>query len=177
MPTRAETLAWVIETSAPLVARFFAGFTDANRAVQARHLPNHFVWTLGHVALTMHRLAEKLDGEPIPAADFEVGTLRPPGDPPERFGTEAVCFGSTPTPDAGAYPTTARAREVFDAALARLARAVRHADDDALNRPTSWGKNELPLGDLIVRVIFHNALHAGEIVDLRRALGLGRVVG
>lgn len=177
MTTRPETLARMIETSIPLSTRYFAGFTDENRAAQLPGLPNHFAWTLGHCALTMHRTAERLDGRPLPEADFQVGVQHADGSPPTRFGTEGVAFNSVPAADAGAYPTVARCTEVFETACARLAAAVRSASDDRLDRPEPWGKAQLPMADLIVRVTLHNAMHTGQLVDLRRGLGLPRVIG
>lgn len=177
MPTRGEILAWMIETSKPLTTRYFAVFHDANRAAQLPQMPNHFAWTLGHCALTMHRLAERLDGRPLPERDFELGAVRAAGLPPGRFGTEGVAFGSTPVAEADAYPTVARCIEVFEGACDRLAAAVRGASDERLGAPEQWGKAQLSMADLIVRVNLHNAMHSGQLVDLRRGLGLGRVVG
>jgi hypothetical protein len=177
MATRGEMLAWMIETSKPLTTRYFAGFNDANRATQLPHLPNHFAWTLGHCSLTMHRLAEKLDGTPLPPGDFEVGVARGAGSPPDRFGTEGVAFGSSPISESDAYPTVARCIEVFESASDRLAAAVRAATDQRLEAPEQWGKAELPMSDLIVRVNLHNSMHSGQLVDLRRGLGLARIIG
>ncbi|MBK7404955.1 MAG: DinB family protein [Phycisphaerales bacterium] len=177
MPSRSETLAWMIEASTPLATRYFAGFTDANRAAQAPGLPNHFAWTLGHCALTMHRLAAQLDGKPLPERDYEQGVQHSAGSPPTRFGTEGVAFGSKPVTDAGVYPSVARCQEVFNAAAARFAEAVRHATDAQLDALAPWGKSQLPMRDLINRVNLHNSMHSGQLVDLRRALGFDRVVG
>lgn len=177
MPSRSETLAWMIDCSTPLATRYFAGFTDASRAAQAPGLPNHFAWTLGHCGLTMHRVASQLDGGPLPETDFEQGVQRSAGSPPTRFGTEGVAFGSKPVADALAYPTAARSVQVFESACARFAAAARHATDAQLDAMVPWGKSQLPMADLIVRVNLHNAMHTGQLVDLRRALGFDRVVG
>jgi len=177
MSTRGEMLAWMIETSRPLTTRYFAGFTDANRAAQLPHMPNHFAWTLGHCALTMHRLAERLDGAPLPERDFEAGVLRASGSPPARFGTEGVAFGSTPIPENDAYPLVARCIGVFGSACDRFAAAVRTAGDERLAELESWGAAQLPMADLVVRVSLHNTMHSGQLVDLRRGLGFARVVG
>ncbi|HZW11325.1 MAG TPA: DinB family protein, partial [Phycisphaerales bacterium] len=130
MATRGEMLAWVIGSSRALMTRYFAGFTDANRAAQLPHMPNHFAWTLGHCAMTMHRVAERLDGQTLPERDFEVGVARAAGSPPTRFGTEGVAFGSTPLPEADAYPPVARCIEVFGAAFDRFGAAFRTASDE-----------------------------------------------
>lgn len=177
MHTRTETLAWMIDTSKPLALRYFSGFDDSNRAAQAPNLPNHFAWTLGHCAMTMQRVAERLDGEGLPEADFEVGVEFAAGSPPTRFGTESVAFGSTPVGEADRYPVAARCVEVFEAASDRLSEAVRWASEQRLNAEEPWGATTLSMAMLIVRVNSHNSMHTGQLVDLRRALGLDRVIG
>ena len=94
-----------------------------------------------------------------------------------RFGTEGVAFGSTPLPEADAYPVVARCVATFEAACDRFAEAVRTATDDRLSAPEKWGKADLTMADLIVRVCLHNSMHSGQLVDLRRGLGLARVIG
>src|SRR3954467_13051394 len=91
----------------PLVGRYFAGFTDENHTAQPPGLPNHLAWSLGHLALTMHRAAEKIDSGPVPTADFRSGgdAPSPSAPPPAWFRTEDVAFGSTPTGDRFHYPT------------------------------------------------------------------------
>lgn len=177
MTTRPETLARMVETSIPLATRYFAGFNDSNRAAQCPGLPNHFAWSLGHCAMYMHKLAERLDGLPLPEADFLVDAAHAEGTPPERFGTESIAFNSSPAAEAGAYPTVARCRAIFEAAGARLAAAVRGATDERLSAPEPWGADQLPMADLVVRVTLHNAVHTGQLIDLRRGLGLNRILG
>ncbi|MFG0244184.1 MAG: DinB family protein [Phycisphaerales bacterium JB054] len=175
--TKGETLAWMIDVSKPLATRYFAGFDDNNRAMQAPNLPNHFAWTLGHCAMTMQRVAERIDGGPLPAADFAAGVEFADGSPPTRFGTEGVAFGSKPVADAGRYPVVARCVEIFEAASDRFAAAARGASDERLDAEEPWGKVTLSMAMLIVRVNSHNSMHTGQLVDLRRALGLDRVIG
>ena len=175
--TKGETLAWMIDSSKPLATRYFAGFDDSNRTTQAPHLPNHFAWTLGHCAMTMHRVAERIDGRGLPGADLEPGVEFAPGSPPARFGTEGVAFGSQPVDDAGRYPVVARCVEIFEGASDRMAAAVRGASDERLDAEEPWGAAKLSMATLIVRINSHNAMHTGQLVDLRRALGLPRVIG
>jgi hypothetical protein len=153
------------------VGRYTAGFTDENHTRQAPGLPNHVAWCLGHLAHTMHRVAEKFDGKPFPPGDFTAG-LR--GDR-SRFGTESVAFASKPTDDPAAYPTFARCTAIFDAACERLAAAVRSASDAQLQQTTKWGQGETAMGLLVARMAFHNGTHTGQIADLRRALGFKSV--
>ena len=171
--SRQILLAEQIRQSRDLLVRYLAGFDDANRTQQAPGLPNHLAWTLGHLAITMHRTAERFDGQALPASDFVTGDGRA-GDG-NRFDTEAISFGSTPIDDPKIYPLWSRCVVILDAAVERLAHAIEHADDAQLDAMTTWGKAELPLYTLATRMIFHNGTHCGQIADLRRALGIGSI--
>lgn len=175
----ARTLENAVRLSGPLLLRFLAGFDETNRTAQAPGLPNHAAWTLGHLALTMQRAADLVSGfsEPqrLPTSDWVHGDGTA-GDP-SRFDTESVCFGSRPVNEPARYPRLSRAREIFEASLDRLAEEVGGASGSALEREVKWGKATLPTGDLVHRVVFHNGTHAGQLIDLRRALGLAPVLG
>ncbi len=126
-----------------LIGRYLVGFTDESHTRQAPGLPNHVAWCLGHCALTMHRVSEKLDGRPMPTSDFHAG-LAPPSPPgsnaPDRFGTELVAFGSRPTDAAPEYPALARCIEIYDHACDRLAAAARSATAEKLAERAAWGR-------------------------------------
>lgn len=167
--TPRDVLAEAVLTTKQLNARYLAGFTDETRTTQAVNLPNHVAWNLGHCALTMNRLAEKVDGRPLPESDFSAAVTAPGS---RVFFTESVAFGSKPAGNGGAYPALARCVEVYNAACDRLAAAVRSSTDAQFNQPTKWGPFEFPWWQLVPRIVFHNGFHTGQVADLRRALGL-----
>lgn len=169
-----DMLAESIISSRDLLLRFLVGFDDDNRTKQARDLPGHVAWALGHCALTMHRVAEHCDGRPLPESDFITGDGRAGGS--QRFDTESICFDSTPVDETDRYPTMARCRAIFEAACDRLASTVREASDEALEKMVPWVAGEIPFWKLVLRIAFHNGVHTGQIIDLRRALGLDRVI-
>ncbi len=175
--SRAAALAHAVRVSCPLFTRFLAGFDASNGTRQAPGLPNHCVWTLGHCAMTLLRAADRVAGHdeprPLPPDEFVAALPRSAG----AFYTESVAFGSKPVDDPSLYPTVERAREIFEHACERLASAVERATEAQLDRPTAWGTTSFPVADLITRMIVHNGTHAGQLTDLRRALGLARVVG
>jgi hypothetical protein len=143
------------------------------RTAQAVNLPNHVAWSLGHCALTMHRVAEMVDGSPLPASDFDAARAAGQGgDAPAVFNAEAVSFGSKPVAEASAYPTLARCTEIYNAACERLAATVRSAPEAKFTKVIKWGPAEAPWWMLVFRMVFHNGFHTGQIADLRRALGL-----
>lgn len=107
--SRRDALAEGILTCKAATARYLAGFDDANHTSQAPNLPNHAAWSLGHCAMYMNRVAERLDGGPMPESDFIVGDMtKPPADPisprgdKTRFHTESISFGSKPSADPAA---------------------------------------------------------------------------
>ena len=173
MASAQEYLARGVESTKELVERYLKGFTDQNRAAQAASLPNHVAWSLGHLAHTMHRVAGFFDGGPLPADALLEGKTT--GDA-RAFGTEGVCFGSTPSADASTYPGLARCVETFEGGCDRLARALRAATDADLERTVPWGAGQQTLAMLAFRMVFHNGMHAGQIADLRRALKMGSIM-
>ena len=174
--TRQEMLAQSVETSRVLLARYFKGFDDSNLVKQAPGLPNHFAWTLGHLAMIIHRTAERFEGlapGPLPEADFVTGDGRAGDD--RRYDTEAVAFASTPVAAPKLYPNCKRCIEIFDNSVARLARAIRSTDDARLDSVIKWFTGEVTLWQLATRMVFHNGTHCGQLADLRRVLGLGSI--
>jgi hypothetical protein len=161
--TARDLLAESLLLTKALNARYLAGFDEATRTRQATNLPNHAAWSLGHLALTMHRVAQKVDGREAPSSDFAADT-------PDAFDPEAVAFGSVPNAGSAAYPSLERCVVIYNAACDRLALAVRSATEEQFNQVITWGPVQTPWWSLIGRMIFHNGFHTGQIADLRRAL-------
>jgi hypothetical protein len=179
MSQRAAALARALDLSGPLLTRYLAGFTDHTRTTQATNLPNHVAWTLGHCAIAMHRLANRLTGEPAyPDADFVPGdALDPehPGHATGRYSVPSVVYGSTPIDRPSLYPSLARGVQAFDNARARLVSIVARFSDHDLDRQVPWQTGAMTAADLVARLAFHNGVHAGQITDLRRALRMGPI--
>jgi len=155
-------LADMIASIRPLFERYLPGFDDSSAVKQAPGLPNHLIWILGHLALYNHRAAERISGAETPL-----------GWDPEPFS-----FQSSPTADRSAYPPLETALERWRESLATLETAVRAlaADHQAMHRTIPWGTVQVPLPAFLARMIAHNGVHCGQLTDIRRALGLGRVL-
>lgn len=175
MQTRSETLAAAVRNTAPLVTRYLAGFDDTNHTAQPPGLPNHAAWTLGHVALTLHRCAELADRRPLPDDDFRTDEPTPTGRIPMRFYTEDVCFDSQPADERMRYPSMESCVLIYERAVDRLAQAVEHCNEDQLDQEHPWGNAAAPYHLLISRMIFHAGMHTGQLADTRRALALGSI--
>jgi hypothetical protein len=172
---RRDVIAEGVLSTKMLLARYLKGFGDGSHTAQAAGLPNHVAWNLGHLARTMHRVAQEIDGgEAVPAADFidgsAVNTL-------EKFGTETVCFGSPPPEGGTVWPRFERCVQVYENAVDRLAVALRGAEEAKLDTTMQWGAAQMPLWLIGLRMVFHNGMHTGEIADLRRGLGMGSIFG
>ena len=175
--TSNELLAESVLMTKNLLARYLAGFDEASRTKQAAGLPNHVAWNLGHCAHTMHRIANMFLSDPpssagaLPESDFVTGDGTK-GDA-QRFDTESVSFGSQPLDEPGMYPSLARSAQIYDAACDRLAAVIRGVPEAKLMQTVSWGASgvQATLWSMVMRMVFHNGFHTGQIADLRRALG------
>lgn len=156
-----DELADACASTAALLMRYLAGFDDTNHTKQAPGLPNHLAWALGHLALTMHRASERISGTETPLA----------------WNPEPFAFGSTPVADRNAYPRLDELKRRFEEGYKRLTDAIRATGDGALAETVTWGNGTISKRDLAARMVFHNGVHAGQIIDLRRALGMPRLVG
>ncbi len=173
---RAVILADAVASTKALTARYLAGFNDVTHVRQTPDLPNHLAWILGHCALTMHRVASMFDQGELPASDFITGDGTGGSRDRGVFDREAVAFGSRPEERHDRFPTLARCTEIYNRAIDRLANCIRSADDATLDQLVPWGSGQqMPLWQLVSRMIFHNGFHTGQIADLRRALGFRSV--
>ena len=174
MSDRTELLALSVRESAELTARFFEGFDDGNRLATAPGIPNHAAWTLGHLALTMARVAQRLGGPAPSPHHFLQGADSGTAD---AFGTEQIAFGSTPSDSPDVWPLWPRCVTAFENATEALASTIASLDDEALHAETPWGSGSITNLRMILRMPVHNGNPAGQLIDLRRALGMGRVIG
>jgi hypothetical protein len=156
----ANDLADAIRSTDDVLSRFLEGFDETNAAAQTESLPNHALWTMGHLALTMHRAAERIADTSFTLA----------------WDPEPFALGSTPSGHRDDYPPFSEMIERYRRALALLCEAVAGVGDEGLARPVTWGQSATTARDLAVRMVFHNGLHCGQLVDLRRALGLEPVI-
>lgn len=158
--TTAGALADGVAQSAELLKRYLPGFDDSNALKQTPDLPNHVTWCLGHLAITMHRISERIAQRELPLG----------------WKPEAFAFGSTPSGDPKANPTFVEVQQRFEAATQLLSRTLRELNDADLDRTIPWGAGQITVRDAALRMVFHNGTHCGQIVDMRRALGMPRVL-
>jgi hypothetical protein len=171
----AKILASSVESTGPLLLRYADGFDTVTAIRQLHGLPNHLLWILGHCGFTMQRVGGFLDGGEVPRADYRAQPEPEVGN--NSFVISVIQRDSIPLECAEQYPSLPRGLEIFASAITRLATAVREVSPEQLASPVEWHEGPIELSQLIHRVCFHNACHAGQIVDLRRGLGLPRIIG
>lgn len=172
--SRQNALADAVLAASPLLTRFLTGFEDKHTA-QAPNMPNHASWILGHCAYYMHWCAERLQGHES-FQNTPEGFVQGGEGSTSAFAIELISFGSAPEDNPEHYPALDLATKVFTDAVEHLAATVRSATDAQLDRKVQWGQTEITMADAIARMIFHNGTHAGQLTDLRRALGMGGAI-
>lgn len=125
---------------------------------------NHFVWTFGHLATTYSWLQSLVDGTMHPLPDSYNGL----------FG-----MGSKPTSDAKAYPSFAEVKKHNDEAYAALVAAVKKQSDNELLRPTAAESHGFASDrlDAVAKGAWHEGWHAGQLANVRKALGIKNLMG
>ncbi len=154
----------IAEFAHGMTAKFLRGFSDAQLTAQPAGLPNHALWTVGHLAVTAQWLAGMIDGKP--------GTL--PASYDKLFG-----YGSTPIDDPAAYPPYAEVLREFDSTFARVIDAARALDDAGLHAPCTCDTGGFCSDklDAINKGAWHEGWHLGQLASLRKALGLPSAMG
>ncbi|MBG79222.1 MAG: hypothetical protein CMJ39_00755 [Phycisphaerae bacterium] len=170
-----KTLAHTVTYTEGLLTRFLDGFDDESRTSQAPGLPNHAIWLLGHCGFSMNRVAAEFDGEPVNGAFYLDGDGT--GGDSARFDITSIRIGSTPASDPTLYPTLDRGLDCFKAAIQRLSTAAANQSSEWLDQELVMHGTRLTRGEQVIRLCFHNGYHAGQLGDLRRALGMPRVIG
>ena len=122
---------------------------------QPAGVPNHAMWTLGHITYSCQGMAVELKAAPWLPDDWE-----------SRFG-----YGSTPSPDLSHYPDKSRMLELLADAADRLRAALAGMQEADVRRPLPDESMPTMAHLLLQVVVAHTAFHAGQLAMWRRALG------
>jgi hypothetical protein len=140
-----------------LVQRGMADLTEQEMVEQPAGLPNHAMWTVGHLVLSCQGILVELGAEPWLPDDWEA-----------TFG-----YGSAPVPHAEDYPAKDEMVALLEDAAARLRAAVLDIDDSVWERPLP-DETFPTMGHLLLQVVVaHTAYHAGQLAVWRKAIGKG----
>lgn len=148
----------VLKFARETINKFFAGL-DANPTAQVANVPNHALWTYGHLANTADWIRGAIDGKPA--------SIKPEWD--KLFG-----MGSKPVDDPRAYPSLAEVKKEYDRTFKELVALTESHNDTQLSAPCAketggFASSKL---DAVIKSAWHEGWHLGQLTDLRRGLGL-----
>lgn len=141
-----------------IVNRYATGFEDVT--AQPTNLPNHLLWSLGHLAATaswFNTLMAKDASHTVPS-NYE-----------SLFGMD-----SKPVSDPSAYPSFDEVKKNFDNSFETLIANAMNFNDEQLQAPPEQDGHGFVSDklDCLFKLAWHEAWHLGQIVDQRRALGI-----
>jgi uncharacterized damage-inducible protein DinB len=150
-----KELLHTFEATLKFVEQSVADLPDPEMVEQPGGVPNHGMWTLGHLVYSCQGIAAELGAGNWLPDHWE-----------SDFG-----YGSTPSPDPSRYPTKTEMLSLLTDAAGRLRQLLLAADDSVLSRPLH-DETFPTLSHLLFQVVVaHTAYHAGQLAMWRRALG------
>lgn len=140
------------------------GITDEQLTHRPQAGANHAAWILGHLAYADNGFYTKLSGNASVLPDnFD-----------SLFG-----MGTEPTDDAGVYPSKSELLATLEKSHATITDWFRNLSDEQLAAPLPegferFGPNHAALAATLA---WHEGIHAGQLIEVRRSLGLPRAFG
>lgn len=144
--------------------KFLEGIADDKLTHRAAPGSNHALWIMGHLAHAENSFCSKISGN-----DSVL---------PENY-TELFGMGSEPSDDASTYPSKSELMDALDKSRAFLISWLSGLSEDQLAAPLPddyemFGPNAASLATAIA---WHEGVHGGQLIEIRRSLGLPRAVG
>lgn len=136
-----------------------AGIPDDRCCEQMAGAPNHKMWTMGHLAVSNAWFGSLLTGKM--------------GDVPETYNAK-FGMGSTPSPDAAAYPSLDEVRGYYRSTFDAILAAAEGLDDTAIVAPCAADTGGFASDKLdgLLKTAWHEGWHLGQMSMLRRAMGV-----
>jgi uncharacterized damage-inducible protein DinB len=151
-----DSLAFGLFTSGAALKRFVADLSADEFLHRPSPIANCAAWTVGHLALTDRRALARL-GAPLPPL---------PDGFERRFSRDEGC------PQAKEFGDVQKIVAVFDEHRSRLVAAAKAVTpeqlDQKLDKPIAMAST---VGEALAFQAVHTAMHAGQIVMIRRSLG------
>ena len=156
MPTANETIAFALGTAQKLLHRYVADLSAEEYLHRPAPKANCTAWLIGHLTLSDRGVLKRL-GAPLPEL---------PDGFEHRFSRDEGC------PQAQEFGDVKQIVAVFDEHRNRLIAAVKAATpaqlEQKLDKPIAMAAT---VGEALEFVAVHTAMHAGQIVMIRRSLG------
>jgi hypothetical protein len=152
-----------LNTGDKVFTRLIADLREHPLATQSPSGGNHAMWTLGHIAFVEAALPS-----------IVLGT-------PHAYEAWAPLFaqGTTPVADGKGYPSFDELMKAYATSRAANLKLVDELGDAKMaEKPKAIPKgfeNEMAtIGQTFAIIAMHQMMHAGEVADIRRAVGLPR---
>lgn len=147
-----------------ILTKLLADFPEDKAQFQPSASDTHLIWHLGHLATNYAWFRSSFDGQKI--------------ELPETFNA-LFGMGSKANADAGAYPTLAEVRAVFERAWAATLAAFEAQSEEQLVGPPAvdtggFAKTKMEIG---MHTAWHDGWHSGQLSSVRRALALKPIWG
>jgi len=145
----------IFESTLKFIEQSVADLSDQEMVEQPAGVPNHGMWTLGHIVYSCQGIAAELGAEPWLPSDWE-----------SVFG-----YGSTPSSNLSSYPKKSEMLTALADSAGRLRELLLGANESVLKR--SLPDETMPtMAHLLLQVVVgHTAFHAGQLAVWRRAIG------
>lgn len=150
--------------SSGLLLRALEGF-EGDAWVKSTHdTGNHTLWTLGHLTVSAAGFAN------FAGSAFD--------GLPESYNA-LFNMGTEPKADLSAYPDPAEVTEHYKAASAHVHQAWLDADAEAMaEKPEGFFGEMFPAKSHVAMFLGHHEMtHIGQVLMIRRMLGMPRVIG
>lgn len=138
--------------------RYLSDLTDAELLVRPAPGCNHIAWQLGHLLVSNTTLLDTV--APGAAPELPAGFA-------EKYDAETAMSDS-----AADFLTKAEYLALFEKLNAATVIAIDHLSESDLGQPSPEGWRDMfpKVGDLVVLIVMHSMMHAGQWVPIRRQL-------
>jgi hypothetical protein len=156
--TTLESIAAAYRMARATVHRFSNDFTSSDWLHQPGPGANNAAWIIGHLAISVHRTAERLGAKDLPAI------------PPEQLA--ALAKTGQPAGDQSGLAGVPEMRAIFDTAIDRVIEQVKQLPAESLDGPPGpVPPYATTFGEGLLFGAIHISMHAGQLTMIRRSLG------
>lgn len=153
-----EQLQYMVNVNKMVAGRLLDDLTDEESAVMFDNLSNHIRWLTGHAVYSNGFALTQLGSKDM---DWQ------------KYG-KLFSGGTEIAGDPSTYPTIAELREILNSFYDRELELLENISDEDLERDVGEEGKPMPAWKRFCFMCMHDFYHAGQIVQIRRALGRER---
>jgi uncharacterized damage-inducible protein DinB len=153
-----EQLQYMVSVNKTVAGRLLDDMTDEESVVMIDKIPNHIRWQTGHMVYSNGFALTQLGSEDMEWRKYD-----------KLFGGGSKIAG-----DPSVYPSIAELRETLNSFYDRELELLENISDEDLERDVGEEGKPMPAWKRFSFMCMHDFYHAGQIVQIRRALGRER---